>query len=545
MKNYAWAFLILFFVQNTNGQNSLHKIWDYRFGGTKNESIGKLISTKDKGYLIGGSSASGISGDRSQPNQDTINQTDDYWIVKLDSNGTKQWDKRYGGNRNETLSSLTPLPDGGYLLGGTSYSSASGDKSGILKGQYDIWMVRIDSAGSIIWEKNYGGDYYANLSKVILTSDNSYILAGWVVSGVSGDVTQPSKGAGDYWVLKVNADNGAKQWDKRYGGESGDILTSVEKTADAGYLLCGTSDSETGDFTAPLKGLNDFRFLKISSNGTKIWDKTIGSCLSDFGPRLISLHDGSLAVAGFTNAGICGDKTQYSWNTSQDTWLVKTNSSIVKIWDKDFGGSQFETVQDLIERDDHGFVVVSMSNSPISGDKTESNLGETQTWVVITDSTGNKIADKTIRTNGNDIRSFVVESGSGCFTLLVQTNGGIGGEKSQPNWDATQVSHDLWIVKYCDSAFATKTQSLISRSFADVFPNPAGDFIQLKNSGNEGKISTVRIKNSLGQILISIHDLTFQQGVSHPIDVQKLPSGVYFLEIESGGQTVLQKLLRQ
>ena len=198
MKNYAWAFLILFFVQNTNGQNSLHKIWDYRFGGTKNESIGKLISTKDKGYLIGGSSASGISGDRSQPNQDTINQTDDYWIVKLDSNGTKQWDKRYGGNRNETLSSLTPLPDGGYLLGGTSYSSASGDKSGILKGQYDIWMVRIDSAGGIIWEKNYGGDYYANLSKVILTSDNSYILAGWVVSGVSGDVTQPSKGAGDY-----------------------------------------------------------------------------------------------------------------------------------------------------------------------------------------------------------------------------------------------------------------------------------------------------------------------------------------------------------
>src|SRR5690606_23152649 len=111
----------------------------------------------------------------------------DFWVVKLDSNGNKLWDKTFGGNKSDHLSSLVQTTDGGYLLGGYSFSDNNGDKSQPSKGNYDFWLVKIDASGNKLWDKSYGGSGSEELYSLIQTTDGGYILGGSSYSGISGD----------------------------------------------------------------------------------------------------------------------------------------------------------------------------------------------------------------------------------------------------------------------------------------------------------------------------------------------------------------------
>src|SRR3989442_1676060 len=87
-----------FFILNSAfSQNPLVKQWDYDYGGNKSEWLYAFQPTIDGGFILGGFSTSGISGDKTQPNWDTTLFSSDYWIIKLDALGKKQWDKRFGG----------------------------------------------------------------------------------------------------------------------------------------------------------------------------------------------------------------------------------------------------------------------------------------------------------------------------------------------------------------------------------------------------------------------------------------------------------------
>jgi hypothetical protein len=92
-------------------------------------------------------SLSGISGDKTQASQGDF----DYWIVKTDAGGVKQWDARFGGSIDDVLTSLQQTADGGYILGGYSYSGISGDKTQASQGLTDYWIVKTDT-GAITTE---------------------------------------------------------------------------------------------------------------------------------------------------------------------------------------------------------------------------------------------------------------------------------------------------------------------------------------------------------------------------------------------------------
>src|SRR5262245_46676734 len=90
------------------------KQWDATFGGSDGDFLNTLQQTNDQGYIIGGYSESGLSGDKTQPSQGSS----DYWIVKTDDNGSKQWDVRFGGNSVDHMTSIQQTSDDGYILGG-------------------------------------------------------------------------------------------------------------------------------------------------------------------------------------------------------------------------------------------------------------------------------------------------------------------------------------------------------------------------------------------------------------------------------------------
>ena len=130
------ALLILFSMYSIllHAQNPLVKQWDYRFGGTDNETITSFQQTSDGGYILGGYSYSDIGGDKTQP---LWSLSVDYWIVKTDSLGNFLWDKDFGGMNDDILMSIQQTYDGGYILGGWSTSDTSGDKSQFSQGGLD------------------------------------------------------------------------------------------------------------------------------------------------------------------------------------------------------------------------------------------------------------------------------------------------------------------------------------------------------------------------------------------------------------------------
>ena len=131
--------------------------WQNTIGGSSDDMLFSIQQTADGGYILGGYSTSGILGDKLENNMDSSLASSDIWIIKINSKGMMQWQKTYGGTGSESLYSLKMTLDGGYLLGGYSNSNISGNKTENSMGGYDFWLVKIDSAGGILWQNTIGG----------------------------------------------------------------------------------------------------------------------------------------------------------------------------------------------------------------------------------------------------------------------------------------------------------------------------------------------------------------------------------------------------
>jgi hypothetical protein len=354
------------------------KQWDAIFGGSFDDQFYCIHQTTDGGYIVGGYSLSGISGDKTQASQGG----NDYWIVKTDGNGVKQWDARYGGSGTDYLYSLQQTADGGYILGGGSSSGISGDKTQASQGNYDYWIVKTDANGVKQWDAGFGGIDGDILFSLQQTADGGYILGGRSSSGISGDKTQASQGYDDYWIVKTDA-NGVKQWDVRFGGKDNEYLFSLQQTADGGYILGGDSYTKqiSGDKTQAGQGSNDYWIVKTDANGVKQWDAQYGGKLNDYFHSLQQTADGGYILGGHSDSGISGDKTQASQG-GMDFWIVKTDAIGVKQWDARYGGSGYDNLKSLQQTADGGYILGGGSTSGISGDKTQPSQGNDDYWMV-------------------------------------------------------------------------------------------------------------------------------------------------------------------
>lgn len=132
----------------------------------------------------------------------------DYWVVKVTANGTKQWDRTYGGTAIEQLRVARQTTDGGYIFGGISTSGISGDKTQPNQGDnsgydFDYWLLKVDASGTKKWDLTYGGPGADQLHGLEQTSDGGYIVGGTSSSGITPDRSQSNQGYGDFWILKL------------------------------------------------------------------------------------------------------------------------------------------------------------------------------------------------------------------------------------------------------------------------------------------------------------------------------------------------------
>lgn len=223
-----------------------------------------ITQTADSGYIMGSFSRSNISGDKTEDSRGDY----DYWIVKLNSQGVVEWDKTFGGSMHDRLHSIRTTSDGGYICSGHSYSSASGDKTENVFGDgtsADLWIIKLNANGEIEWQNNIGGDLSDTYASVLPVEDG-YMCVGQSRSMISGDKTENAFGMQDIWVLKLST-NGEIEWQKSYGGSGEEYQASIEKISNGNYILGGSSNSGiSGNKTESLNGEFDYWFLEISAN---------------------------------------------------------------------------------------------------------------------------------------------------------------------------------------------------------------------------------------------------------------------------------------
>jgi hypothetical protein len=358
-----------------------YKQWDKTIGGNADDRLTALQQTTDGGYILGGFSNSNISGEKTQNSRGNF----DYWIVKLDKSGNKQWDKTFGGSGIDQPTCIQQTTDGGYIAGGLSQSPISGEKTQASRGGYDYWIVKLDINGNKQWDKTFGGNSSDFLRFIQQTTDGGYILGGPSMSPVSGEKTQASRGGFDYWIVKLD-NSGNKQWDKTFGGSGDENCTALQQTTGGGYILGGYSNSNiSGEKTQASRGGYDYWIIRINQAGSIIWNKTFGGSGDD---KLIALQQATLGsggyiFGGYSNSNISGEKTENRQGL-EDYWMVKTGTTGIKQWDKTVGGNQHDELRFIQQSKQHFFVAAGYSASSLSGCKTRASVGNDY-WIVVID----------------------------------------------------------------------------------------------------------------------------------------------------------------
>jgi len=413
--------------------------WQNTIGGNDEDNLLSIQVTADGGYILGGASWSDISGDKTE----NSNGAFDYWIVRTNASGTIIWQNTIGGSNNDHLYSIQQTADGGYILGGYSGSNITGDKTENSNGMDDYWIVKTDSLGTIQWQNTIGGSDFDQLFCIQQTTDGGYIMGGRSDSDISGDKTENSNGSLDYWIVKTDA-FGNLQWQNTIGGDDEDWLMSIQQTTDGGYILGGRSSSNiSGDKTEDNIGTSyDYWIVKTDSSGNIQWQNTIGGWDGDHLSSIQQTNDGGYIMGGWSWSDISGDKTENT-NGQTDCWIVKTDSLGMIQWQNTLGGSLQESLNSIEQTADGGYIFGGYSFSNISGDIKENCNGLTDYWMVKTDSAGNIQWQNTIGGKDYEVVYSVQQTFDGGYILGGVSNSNISGDKNEN----CKGEDDYWIVK--------------------------------------------------------------------------------------------------
>jgi len=331
--------------------------WQKSLGGSGYDYPHAIQQTLDGGYIVAGRTQSFNDGDVTGYHGSVYS---DFWVVKLSTNGNIQWQKAIGGNSEDIAYSIRQTSDGGYIVAGQS-SSTDGDAIGHLPyNNTDLWIVKINSTGNIQWQKSFGGYNSEVAFDAKQTSDGGYIVAGATDSN-SGDVTQ-LYGEYDYWVLKLDS-AGNLQWQKTFGGSGTDSAQSVIQTSDGGYMVAGFSRSGNGlvhDHYGNLYN-NDAWLIKLDGNGNIIWKKSKGGTGNDVASFIKEIPSGGYVFAGYSSSDdgdAAGNPTG-----SANFWIVRIDTSGNVIWQKSMGGSLADFGQSMSQTSDGGFIIMGSSYS--------------------------------------------------------------------------------------------------------------------------------------------------------------------------------------
>lgn len=408
--------------------------WIKTFGGSNEDNTLSVVETTDGGYTLAGYTQSN-DGDIT----DKTTTDSDYWVLKLTKEGTIVWSKTYGGSGDDRAEKIIKTSDGGYAVVG--YSRSNDNDVSVNEGLQDYWIVKLNAAGDIIWEKSFGFAGIDRAFSVIQTNDNGYFITGFLdVTASNGDGNDQKNasqrhGVGEFWGIKLDA-SGTKEWRRYFGGTDNDRSYDVVETEDNGFLMIGSSESSDFDIS-DTNGSYDFWVVKVNAEGTKIWEKSYGGSEIDVGYAIAATGDSKYIIVGDSRSND-GDISSAKGNA--DLWAIQIDGNGNLIWQKSLGGSQFDTGRGIYKTQKGNFIITGNSRSN-DGD-VDQNKGQSDVLNILIDPSGNVLWKST--TGGTE-----AEFATGC----VETTDAkiiIVGSSESNNLDVpnNKGSKDALIIKY-------------------------------------------------------------------------------------------------
>jgi len=340
--------------------------WEAAHGTAGDNKAYDGVATSDGGYILAGTSVRPA------------------WLVKTDGDGKQVWNLTLSGGPTgatgglDDMYSVVETADGGYFTAGFTADAALYDPDV----EVDVWAVKTNSYGNVVWNKSYGGAYDGSAGSgrdyaysVIQTADNGFAMA--------GQTTSSSAGFEDIYLIKTDS-AGNLQWEKKYGGDLWDKGYDIIQTSDSGFLIAGTTRSWGA-------GNYDCWLVKTDSQGNLQWDTTFGDVKEDYCRAVVQADDGGYVATGYYNLGY-------------DNWrylLLKVDSSGNQVWNKSFAVlvNSSNRAFAIQKSPDAGYLVggaVSLANVAGSGGQYDENG-----HIAKFDSIGNLVWSKTYGATGS------------------------------------------------------------------------------------------------------------------------------------------------
>jgi len=462
------------------------------------------------------------------------------------------YERIIGGTEADNAKAVQITPDGGSVIVGNTITSPDEDFP-------DIFVVRTDRYGAVLWSKNYGGRDSEGANDVLVASDGGFIIVGYTDSFGAG-----SK---DAYLIKTDA-QGNVQWTKTYGGKKDDNFYSVIPTGDGGYLAVGATIGADGQN-------RDAYLVKTNAQGNQLWSKTFGgSSGGEIAYSVVRTSDGGFVFAGSTTSFGAG---------GFDVYLVKINASGNEQWSKTFGGSDWEEGYSVVETSDKGFA--------ISGYTVSSGVGARDAYLIKTDASGNLQWSKTYGFSRNDAANSVNQTPDGGFILVGSTVNRVtqqnqftdvyiiktdafgveewsklyGGDKSESAADVQVIedggyliagvtssyskNSDFYLIKINETGLITGIPTYLTRQPTSFqlfqnYPNPFNAETIIQYELPERRYIRLRIFDITGRLIEALVD-EFQGPGIHTVKFNgnNLSSGLYFYQLSDGTTNIAKKMI--
>ena len=306
------------------------------------------------------------------------------------------WAKTFGDLYDDMAHSAQQTSDGGYIV--------AGETSSLGAGSADFWMLKLTAYGEIDWQQTYGGINDDLAKSIRQTSDGGYIVAGQ--SSSLGNVL------GDIWILKLKS-TGVIDWQYSAGGTGSSIANAIQEISGGGFIVAGETYS-------PGTGSADVWVLKLDDTGNPLsgWPKTFDGGGRDAAYSIQQTSDGYI-VAGETYSALTG---------STDAWILKLDANGTIVWQKTFGGANYDIAYSIQDTTD-GYIV--------AGETSSSGAGSADAWVFKLDSSGNLQSGwpKTYGGTSRDAANSIQQTSDGGFIVAGETSSSGAGYA------------DFWILK--------------------------------------------------------------------------------------------------
>ncbi|MBT3301523.1 MAG: T9SS type A sorting domain-containing protein [Bacteroidetes bacterium] len=514
--------------------NHAQSIFQKKYGGGADEQPRSLAVTEDNGYAIVGYSTSFGQGEM------------DIMLSKFDSSGNILWSKTYGGESDDDPKSLINTSDGGFLIGGHTKSFGVGD--------YDIYVIKTDHMGDVIWQKTFGTTAEDLNWYVLETSDHNYIIL--------GDSRYYNSGLKDIAVIQIDSD-GKLMWTKLFSAHQNDWGDMIIESNDGNYFIVGATYS----FGA---GKHDILLIKMSSSGNILWAKVYGGNAHEYAYCIIQEANGDLLIGGMTSSFGAG---------MADNLLIKTDNNGVEIWTKAFGGNKDDIIGSLFQTSFSGYYLGGFTESFGAGNRdlylAKFNMSGSLDWFTTygsLDEEGTQINNTQLLSSNriiisgytNSLAQFMRTADYEYYVVKTNLSGNSGCNQKNfnpqiynpsistynatssiattvPIWQSVSAGEsDDATPEEIQLCFTSIQNFEIPKQFIRIINNPCRDILKIEMPNSRNIEYEILVNDFIGRTIYKMTNYEEQQ-----IDVSNLRPGIYFLHFHSSEGTQILKFERQ